>query len=210
MEVKINDLQVFHPGAQDPLFTVKKFKISKGQKILLRGPSGRGKTTFLHSIAGLFPLQKGEISLGGISLGSLDADQRAQFRADHVGLVFQKLNLFDYLTPLENILLAPKSEKEKALEALKHFGLAEKTHLRSSLLSLGEQQRLAVARVVAARHDLVMADEPTASLDELNAKLVMESLVKGAADQTVLIVSHDPRWSQLFDDVIEFENLVSQ
>lgn len=208
MEVKISNLKVFHPGAKHPLFGVKKFRIPKGGKVLLRGPSGRGKTTFLHAIAGLFPPREGEISIGGISLNSMTADQRALFRADHVGLVFQKLNLFDYLTSLENILLAPKSDETKALEALKYFGLAEKTDLRSSLLSLGEQQRLAVARVVAAQHDLILADEPTASLDEPNAKLVIEALVKSTRDQTVLVVSHDPRWESLFDEVIEFEKLV--
>ena len=188
--------------------------IKSGSKVLIHGPSGRGKTTLLHLFAGLHLAAEGTVRVGGISLGAINDSARARLRRENIGIVFQRLNLMDHLSALENILLGipPNFDKKRAIEssrnALAALGLASSADTRAGVLSLGEQQRVAVARVIAAKPKLVLADEPTSSLDHLNAEKVMMGLFEGAQLGTLIVVSHDERIKKYFPKIVDFNELV--
>ena len=193
------------------LFQVPSLRIPSGDKVLVRGASGQGKTTFLHLLAGLLTPDKGKVLVGDRRLDTLDEEERCRFRRRHVGIVFQKLNLIDHLTALENVELAlPRGEtRRKATEALQSVSLQGREHDRVSVLSLGEQQRVAVARVLAGRFPLVLADEPTSSLDEANAVAVMGILMDACSEKTLVVVSHDHRIEGFFPRTIDFGEFAS-
>lgn len=207
----MKDIKVNLPGSGGTLFKLPEFSIESGAKVLIEGESGRGKTTFLHLIAGLFHPAEGTVEVGGHQLNTMNDEERCQFRRDHIGIIFQKLNLVEYLTPLENVLLSlgeSARAREKAVTALKSVGLGERVNVRSSVLSLGEQQRVAVARVLAADAGIILADEPTSSLDEKNAANVMDLLFGAAQGKTLLVVSHDHRIERKFNTLVQFSDLV--
>jgi len=193
------------------LFQVPHLKIATGERVLVRGASGQGKTTFLHLLAGLFPPDEGHVLVGDMRLDRLDEEARCLFRRRHVGIVFQKLNLIEHLTALENIQVAlPKGDsRRKALEALASVDLKGREHEQVSVMSLGEQQRVAIARVLAGRFPLVFADEPTSSLDESNAAVVMKILIDACSEKTLVVVSHDHRIEEHFPRRIDFGDFAS-
>jgi len=209
LKISLSGIQVNLPDTGQTLFRLKQFSVDSGQKVLLRGESGKGKTTLLHLIAGLFRPATGEVDVGGDKISSWSDEARCAFRRRHMGMVFQKLNLIEHLTALENVGLACASE-QRAADALASVGLEKKIHSRSSVLSLGEQQRVAVARVLAGDAQLILADEPTSALDEKNAANVMELLFKAAKNKTLLVVSHDHRIEANFDSNVQFENVVQR
>lgn len=192
------------------LFNVPDLHIQTGQKILIKGASGKGKTTFLHLLAGLLLPNDGWIRIGDTEITNLNEDERCRFRRDHVGIVFQKLNLIEHLTALENIELSLRDPRgiARAVNALQAVGLGGREHDRTAVLSLGEQQRVAIARVLAGSSDIVFADEPTSSLDERNAKEVTQLLIQGCEGKTLIVVSHDHRIEKFFSVVKDFEELI--
>lgn len=192
------------------LFEIPNFNIFSGDKILIQGASGKGKTTFLHLLAGLFLPDEGRIHIGETEITQLSDEKRSLFRRSHIGMVFQKLNLIDHLTALENIQLSLKEGQDlkKGVDALKAVGLAGRGHDRTGVLSLGEQQRVAVARVLAASAPLVFADEPTSSLDDHNASEVTRLLLEACAGKTLIVVSHDHRIEKYFPIIKKFEDLI--
>lgn len=202
-DISIRDLQVALPN-QQTLFSISNLSIPSGSHILIQGESGKGKTTFLHLIAGLFTPAKGSVHLGEINLNDLSENQRCDFRRKKIGVIFQKLNLLDHLTAQENIELSSRSE----INALSLVNLEKKQNTRCSLLSLGEQQRVAVARVIAQSPELILADEPTSSLDETNSRFVMQALKDCAKGKTLIVVSHDHRIASYFDHVWSFEDII--
>jgi putative ABC transport system ATP-binding protein len=211
VEVRFTKVKVRTPQTNELLFSIPDLTIPSGEKWLLQGPSGQGKTTFLHLVAGLLLPDEGSIDIGDKRLNTLSDDERSVLRAQHMGIVFQKLNLLDHLTPVENmslVLQRSPAAGARALKALEKLGLGPKTHLRSSVLSLGEQQRVAVARILAAEPEIILADEPTSSLDEANAKQVMDSLFEAGRKATMLVVSHDQRIGRWFQKVIDFKKWV--
>lgn len=209
MKISLNDIKVDLPAGGGTLFCLPQFEAESGQKILLQGESGRGKTTFLHLMAGLFHPTEGRVQIGEHRLSTLSDEERCQFRRRHVGIIFQKLNLIEYLSPLENVLLCVgESAIDKARKALEAVGLERQSQARSSVLSLGEQQRVAVARVLAADPAIILADEPTSSLDEKNAANVMDLLFQAAQGKTLIVVSHDHRIERKFNSVVQFDQLV--
>jgi ABC-type lipoprotein export system ATPase subunit len=200
------------PGRPQPLFAIAALKVPAGSRILIRGPSGTGKTTLLHLLAGQFPPDEGEILLGGRDFSALGGDDRRRLRRDHFGIIFQRMNLIGHLDAAENVGLAfapgSPSVAAKALEALRRMGLEGALRRRCATLSPGEQQRVAVARVLARSPDIVLADEPTSSLDGRNAEAVMEALCEASAGKTLVVVSHDGRIDRFFEDARDFEKLV--
>ncbi len=189
--------------------------LNSGELTLLMGPSGSGKTTLLSILGCILTPTSGTVSIGGEPLDGLDAEQLAERRRRHIGFVFQSYNLFPTLTALENVRLALDVRGAKHAEtvikgeaALKSVGLAHKLRSFPRHLSGGEQQRVAVARALAAAPSVILADEPTAALDSENGQAVMSLLAHIAKDKrhAVLAVTHDPRTMGYADRIIRIED----
>jgi putative ABC transport system ATP-binding protein len=174
------------------LYKVDRHRFEAGEPVLIQGASGRGKTTFLHMLAGLFLPTEGQIEVDGKRLLDLNDAERCQLRRERFGIVFQKLNLLSHLTALENVELSG-ADPQAAQAALTAVKMGDSGNDRAS-----------VARVLAARPAILLADEPTSSLDDDNAAFVMNSLLAGAKDRLTVVVSHDHRVSGRFKTVIDF------
>jgi putative ABC transport system ATP-binding protein len=188
--------------------------IPRGRFVALMGPSGSGKSTLLNLLAGLDRPDEGEVLVGGQALSTLDEDGLADWRARHVGLVFQFFNLLPVLSAVENVELPllltalGRSERRRRAEiALAAVGLAGRARHRPAQLSGGEQQRVAIARAVVTDPDLLVADEPTGDLDARSAEDVLALLreMNRAFDKTIVMVTHDPRGERYVDDVIRLD-----
>jgi putative ABC transport system ATP-binding protein len=176
--------------------------------VCLVGSSGSGKTTLLNILAGILVPTTGKVELDDVELFRLSEAARDRFRAERVGCVFQTFNLLQGLSALENLTLAQTfagisqtRAKARGLELLEQLGLADRADARPSELSVGEQQRIAIARAVSKRPGLVLADEPTASLDDDNARAAIELLLDTCKASTLIVASHDPRLIERFSDV---------
>ena len=167
--------------------------------MLLHGASGTGKSSLLHLIAGLMQPTSGDVRVGDRSLSTMSEPERSRLRRSSFGLIFQKLNLLSHLTSAENIALSifDPARVSWALEQVRMTAFANE---RVSNLSGGEQQRIAVARVLAQAPEILLADEPTSSLDDENAAFVADALKKAAKGKTLLVVSHDDRLVSRFSD----------
>ncbi len=217
MDIQLTDIQVKWPQARTPLFQIKNFFIPSGAHLFIEGASGKGKTTLLHLIAGLFLPNEGYVFIGNQRLNTLTDDERSLFRKKHMGLVFQTLNLLNYLTPIENIFLAlpPQNKKERkdshllACQALDSLNLKEHHEDLSGNLSLGEQQRVAVCRILVSQPEIILADEPTSSLDQANSNQVIQALMNCGQNKTLIVVSHDQRLKSYFTHQVHFEDLIT-
>jgi putative ABC transport system ATP-binding protein len=186
-----------------------------GSLQLLMGPSGAGKTTLLSILAGLLTPTSGQITLLGQDTSHLPKPQLAQFRLENIGFVFQEFHLFAALTALENVEMAllhkgfKNSEARKqAIDLLQKVGLGHRIDQLPRKLSGGEKQRVAVARALAGNPPIVLADEPTASLDSRNGRQVMELLQNMTRDRhcTVLMATHDHRVTEFADRIVQLED----
>lgn len=192
-------------------------RVARGEIVALLGPSGAGKSTLLTMIGLILPPTAGRIVIGGTTVFD---DQRTRvdvrrFRRQHLGFVFQKANLIPFLTAAENVRLAmeindqsPRVARRRAAELLDYLGVGERGNHLPSKLSGGEQQRVAVARALANRPGLILADEPTAALDSVRGRQVMELFAKVAHEQQsgVIVVTHDHRALDVFDRTLEMED----
>ncbi|MGI9478885.1 MAG: ABC transporter ATP-binding protein [Hyphomicrobiaceae bacterium] len=189
--------------------------LNPGELTLLMGPSGSGKTTLLSILGCILTPTEGSITIAGEDTGGLSPEGLADLRRRHVGFVFQSYNLFPTLNALENVRLALDVRGEKyadtvikAETALREVGLAHRLRSFPGSMSGGEQQRVAVARALASRPSIILADEPTAALDSENGQAVMELLADIAKDESraVLAVTHDPRTHAYADRIIRIED----
>lgn len=184
------------------------FSVSAGKSIAITGASGSGKSTLLGLLAGLDQPSTGEVHLLGKSLSSMTEDDRAAFRASHVGFVFQSFQLLPNLTALENVMLplelAGHPAVEPATQMLMRVGLGARLDHYPSTLSGGEQQRVSIARAFVQRPVLIFADEPTGSLDEETGLTVIDLMFDMAAQQntTLVLVTHDPSLAARCDQKI--------
>lgn len=175
--------------------------VGAGEFVAIVGPSGSGKTTLLGLLAGLDQPTSGSIAIDGTNLGALTEDERARFRAERIGFVFQTFQLIPTLTALENVLVplelangSARSGRARALELLDAVGLAERVDHYPAQLSGGEQQRVAIARAFSNRPGILFADEPTGNLDADTGGTVIDLLVSLHAREgsTMVLVTHDP------------------
>ena len=223
--VELSNLRFSWPGAASPTIEIESLAIESGERVFLRGPSGSGKSTLLSLLAGVLVPQSGEVSILGKSLGALSGAARDRFRADHVGFIFQMFNLIPYLSVVENACLpcgfsasrrarAAQSggtvEKEAA-RLLAHLDMADESLQRRRVteLSVGQQQRVAAARALIGAPELVIADEPTSSLDSDRRSAFLELLFRecASAGTTLIFVSHDASLEPLFDRAISFADI---
>jgi len=176
--------------------------INNGEFTALVGPSGSGKTTLLQMIGCLDQPTSGRINIDGKEVTSLNRNQRADMRKGHIGFIFQFFALIPTLTAYENVEMplllnghAPKDRRDRVMELLKAVDLTERANNRPDQLSGGQQQRIAIARALAPKPALVLADEPTANLDTENGKQVMDLMQKLNKDTgvTFIFATHDPR-----------------
>jgi ABC-type lipoprotein export system ATPase subunit len=202
------------PGGESrPILEIESFALESSQSVALRGESGSGKTTFLNLIAGILRADSGEIRVDGEAMSALAEPERDRLRAAKLGYIFQTFNLLQGFTCLENVLLGmkfgPGADKSRAEELLRRVGLAERLHYYPRQLSSGQQQRVAVARALANRPKLVLADEPTGNLDRRNSnealRLIQEACRENGA--ALLLVSHDPEVLGAFATVQDFHAL---
>ncbi len=168
--------------------------IDRGDLMVIEGPSGSGKSTLLNLVSGLTRPTKGNITVEGRDLAKLDLDQLAILRRKRIGFVFQSPNLFPHLTALENVMLPSRNvSEERGRELLEMVGLGERMVNHPHQLSGGEQQRVAVARALINDPGIVLADEPTGSLDRKKTLEIMNLFRKiNEMGSTFLVVSHDP------------------
>lgn len=181
------------------------FSLQKGEHWLLLGQSGSGKTTLLHLLGGLLSPESGSILVGDTDLGQLRASALDQFRGKNIGIVFQKSHFVRALTVGENLLLAQqlagiKPNRERINELLERLNIADKLRLKPDRLSIGEQQRAAIARALINQPPIILADEPTSALDDHNATEVIDLLEEQAdvLGSTLLVVTHDKRLKDRF------------
>jgi ABC-type lipoprotein export system ATPase subunit len=203
-------------SAQRLALRVAALEIESQGKLCLVGSSGSGKTTLLNILAGVLAPTSGSVHLGDLNLFELSEAERDRFRARHIGCVFQTLNLLQGLSVLENLTLAQRfagigsaAARRTGLELLERLGLGERAGARPAELSLGEQQRVAILRAVCKAPALVLADEPTASLDDDNARAAIDLLLDTCRHSTLLVASHDARVIARFSSVQKLTELAS-
>lgn len=211
--IHIRDLSFGWPGQPQPCLELPELEVDIGEQVFIQGDSGAGKSTLLNLIGGVLLPQRGQIKILGQALDAMSPPARDRFRVDHVGFIFQQFNLLPYLSALDNVLLpcrfsaertrrtggTPKSEAYRLLDALElDAGLAPRP---ANTLSIGQQQRVAAARALIGRPELILADEPTSALDPRRQTAFLTLLRKEAATHgsTLVLVSHDPRLASLFD-----------
>jgi putative ABC transport system ATP-binding protein len=189
--------------------------VASGEVLLLVGPSGSGKTTLLSVIAGILESDEGDVQVLGESMQELSASAKTDFRRDHLGFIFQQYNLLPTLTAVENAAVplfiqgVPKAEaKARAEEVLRTMGMGERLTALPTKLSGGEQQRVAIARALVAEPQLLLCDEPTASLDGETGHRIVEQLcaVGKHPDRAVIIVTHDSRIFEFGDRIVHMED----
>ena len=204
---------------------VKNFRLEKSESVILVGPSGSGKSTLLSLICGIVKPQNGDIKILGKDLEKMSNSEKDKFRADNIGIIFQQFNLLPYLSALDNVLLPLEFSKSRktslgktkeklnaeAKRLLKSLGIEPETigGQKAATLSIGQQQRVAAARAFIGSPNMIIADEPTSSLDEETQDKFLEQLFsqKQITGASLLMVSHNPRIANRFDRLIKLDNI---
>lgn len=211
----LRDLKFRYRSDQDWVIDIGTLDLMPGEQVLLRGGSGSGKSTLLHVIAGLVEPVSGHVFVGGRNMHSLHGAKRDLYRGRQIGMIFQTFHLLHGFSALENVMTAlmfsdqpAREHRDIAADALKQLGI-DRPNASVDDLSVGQQQRVAVARAIVCKPVLVLADEPTASLDPENALTAMEAIqdVCRTLNAALLCVSHDPALSARFANEIALHDL---
>ena len=213
----IHELRFRYAGmpSTDPVVDIPSLKLDRAEQMLLKGRSGSGKSTLLYLIAGLMEPQGGQVLINGKNVHQLQGEKRDLFRGRTIGMIFQTFNLLQGFTALENVLAAlmfsdlpPQHHRERATALLDSLGI-DRPNQFVERLSIGQQQRVAVARAVACEPTLVLADEPTASLDPENADAAMDLILNACIETgaALLCTSHDPSLASRFGRCVDLSRL---
>lgn len=214
LSLSLNDVSVRYPGLAKPVLDIPYLTLAAGEKLAITGGSGSGKSTLINVITGLERLREGHARWNGTDLSALSEGARDRFRASNIGLVMQDFHLFPGLSALDNILLparlarvAGRDSVERAHELLQRFGLARPDQPIETM-SRGEMQRVAVARALLRKPGVIIADEPTASLDSDAGAAVADLLLDVAKSEgsTLVVVSHDARLVERLPRRLELKN----
>ena len=196
-------------GTRFEVLNVVRFEMQPAEQVVLVGESGGGKTTLLNVIAGISTPDSGRVVIDGTEITALIEPVRDRFRAERIGFVFQTFNLLPAFTALENVLLgmsfSGKADRRRAKELLEEVGLGHRLGHRPAQLSVGEQQRVAVARALANRPSLLLADEPTANVDVKNQENVLRLIREACTEHKValLLVTHSRDVASQFERIEE-------
>lgn len=218
--VHLQNVRFRWPDQEEDLLHIPEMIVNKGEHLFIHGPSGSGKTTLLNLLTGINLANAGSVTVLGTPLETLSNMQRDQFRADHLGVIFQQFNLLPYLSLLENVQLpCGFSQRKKsnagdieatAVRLLAHLNIT--TSLLNnpvSKLSVGQQQRTAVARALIGKPEIIIADEPTSALDSDNRDRFMQLLFQETEEQggTLIFVSHDQHIAKQFKHVVNLSQI---
>lgn len=221
--IDISDLR-FGYGTDNDVLAIPELKLRETERAFMHGPSGSGKSTLLGLIGGVLVPRSGQISVLDVDLSSAKSSIRDRFRADHIGFVFQQFNLVPYLSVDDNVCLpcrysvrrqqrareADGSTANSAARLLQSLGISEALRSRKSTdLSVGQQQRVAVARALIGRPELIIADEPTSALDAQRRGNFIDLLLAecSKSGSTIVFVSHDPSLATHFDRTIDLHQI---
>ncbi len=220
--IGLNGVEFTWPGRASFALSVPEFSVEQGETVLLLGASGSGKSTLLSLICGTILPNRGRVSVDGADLAGLSWRDRDRLRAEQIGVIFQQFNLLPFGSVSDNIILplrfAPKRRARcpdphtKAVELCTQLGLPDGiTKCTAGKLSVGQQQRVAVARALIGQPPILIADEPTSSLDETAQAHFLDLMFDQVAVQgsTLLLVSHDPRLGARFDRVVRMSDIAS-
>jgi putative ABC transport system ATP-binding protein len=188
-------------------FRYPDFRIAERDHLLVTGPSGSGKTTLLNLVAGFLPVQSGSLVINGTEMVGLSARKRDLVRKNNMGIVPQRPRAVQALTLMENMMLVSQltgteQTRQEASASLERLGIGKHADRKPEVLSVGEQQRLAIAMASAHRPPIILADEPTSSLDDANASIVVQLLVDQATQigGALMVISHDQRLVEHFSN----------
>ena len=215
--IAVRDLTFSYPQGGFEL-RLRELKVTRGEGVALVGPSGCGKTTLLHLLAGILRPVSGSVLIDDVEVSALRLEDRQDYRALSMGLVFQEFELLEYLDVLDNVLLPyrispalglDEAAKQRAVELVEQVGLADKKNSYPRRLSQGERQRVAVCRSLVTRPRVLFGDEPTANLDADNRDQVMGTLFRYAAEKQapLIVVTHDPELRERFPTVLDIREL---
>jgi putative ABC transport system ATP-binding protein len=218
--LELNDVRYRWPGRATFELQVPRMALAQGETVLLLGESGSGKSTLLSLICGTIVAQSGDVCVAGIDISSLSSGKRDRFRAEQIGLIFQQFNLLPFASVQDNILLPLRFAPDRAKRVASHAKEAERLcrdlglgrdvmGARAGMLSVGQQQRVAAARALIGTPPLIVADEPTSSLDAATQVAFLDVLFEQSRSHstTVLMVSHDARLANQFDRVIHMADI---
>jgi putative ABC transport system ATP-binding protein len=213
MTIQLKDVRYRYPNTRGKqVLNINSWAVAAGEQVFVHGPSGGGKSTLLNLLSGMLQADTGEVSVMGQRLDLISSRQRDRFRASHIGYIFQQFNLISYLDAMDNIKLAHQFAKENTSSSLED----DIKSLLSSFyidpadwqkpvakLSIGQQQRIAIARAMINKPELLIADEPTSSLDQDNRDNFMKELMAMVSEHntTLLFVSHDMSLAKYFNRV---------
>ncbi len=223
--VDVSNVQFFWSKETSPTLDIRSFTVEQGEKLFLEGPSGCGKSTFLSLLGGVNKAATGTVSILGNQLENMSGAERDSFRADHIGVIFQMFNLLSYLSVIENVTLPcmfsehrrqrafENSEdiKTEAIRILTRLELGGLSILKRPVteLSVGQQQRVAAARSLMGRPELIICDEPTSSLDPVNRESFLNLLFEECdkSGSSLIFASHEALLAPRFDRAITFEEI---
>ncbi|MBQ1334574.1 MAG: ABC transporter ATP-binding protein [Clostridia bacterium] len=186
-------------------------KVDTGEWVAIMGPSGSGKSTMMNIIGCMDKPSLGEVLLDGVDISKESSKNLTDIRRDKIGLIFQQFHLINYLTALENVMVAQyyhsMPDEKEAMEALARVGLADRAKHLPSQLSGGEQQRVCIARALINYPEIILADEPTGNLDEANENIVLDVFRQLHRDgSTLIVVTHDPEVAEVAGRTVVLRN----